>query len=158
MSTNLHELTKQLDALTYNSRSVLNALIRSVMAAGSSTGWTVERAGVEVTMTRTDIFLLSSFYTEWEYTRFDKDQFDTIREKLDAQYADGQGMVSDTPVTYAIVQHSKIMTMTKIMTVTKSYWKICQWNRENKCNLMNKYTEENYYECYQMQQRTLLRQ
>ena len=124
MSTNLHELTKQLDALTYNSRSVLNALIRSVMAAGSSTGWTVERAGVEVTMTRTDIFLLSSFYTEWEYTRFDKDQFDTIREKLDAQYADGQGMVSDTPVTYAIVQHSKIMTMTTtdVGVADDSYW------------------------------------
>jgi len=123
MSTNLHELTKQLDALTYNSRSVLNALIRSVMAAGSSTGWTVERAGVEVTMTRTDIFLLSSFYTEWEYTRFDKDQFDTIREKLDAQYADGQGMV-DNPVTYAIVQHAKIMTMTTAdSSVTdNTYW------------------------------------
>lgn len=111
MSTNLHELTKQLDVLTYNSRSVLNALIRSVMAAGSSTGWTVERAGVKLVMTRTDIFLLSSFYTEWEYTRFDKEQFDIIREKLDAQYADGKGMVSDTPVTYAIVQHAKIMTM-----------------------------------------------
>lgn len=112
MSTNLHELTKQLDALTYNSRSVLNALIRSVMAAGSSTGWTVQRAGETLVMTRADIYLLSTFYTEWEYTRFNVASFDTIREKLDAQFTGKQGLNGPTPVTYAIVQHSKIMTMT----------------------------------------------
>lgn len=111
MSTNLHELTKQLDALTYNSRSVLNALIRSVMASGSSTGWTVERAGRQITMTRSDIFVLSSFYTEWEYTRFDQRAFDNIRVKLDSQFA-AKGVAHEEPVTYAIVQHSKIMTMT----------------------------------------------
>lgn len=112
MSTNLHELTKQLDALTYNSRSVLNALIRSVMAAGSSTGWTVKRAGETLVMTRADIYLLSTFYTAWEYTRFDEAQFDIIRENLDTQFSGKEGLHGQTPVTYAIVQHSKIMTMT----------------------------------------------
>ncbi len=124
MSTNLHELTKQLDALTYNSRSVLNALIRSVMAAGSSTGWKVDRAGQTVEMTRSDIFMLSSFYTEWEYTRFDVEQFDTILAKLDAQYYGKSGMSSDTPVTDAVVKHSKIMSMTSedVSVTDPSYW------------------------------------
>ena len=31
-------LVKEIDSLTYNARSVLNALIRSVMRSGSSSG------------------------------------------------------------------------------------------------------------------------
>ena len=52
----MYKLTKQIDALTYNSRAVLNALVRSCIAAGSSNGYTVKRFGVELTLGRTDIF------------------------------------------------------------------------------------------------------
>ena len=32
----MYKLTKQIDALTFNSRAVLNAMVRSCIAAGSS--------------------------------------------------------------------------------------------------------------------------
>ena len=52
---NLHELTKQLDVLTWNARSVLNALIRSAMSAGSSKGFTVTRADERIVLDKEDI-------------------------------------------------------------------------------------------------------
>ena len=122
MSTNLHELTKQLDVLTYNSRSVLNALIRSVMAAGSSSGWTVKRANTPITLSRADIFMLSSFYTEWEYSKFDSDKFNELIETMDAQFSGKEGL-SLTPVTDAVVKHAKIMNMTSYNAGESSaYW------------------------------------
>lgn len=122
MSTNLHELTKQLDVLTYNSRSVLNALIRSVMAAGSSSGWTVKRANTPITLSRADIFMLSSFYTEWEYSKFNSDKFNELIETMDAQFSGKEGL-SLTPVTDAVVKHSQIMNMTSYNAgESPAYW------------------------------------
>jgi hypothetical protein len=107
----MYKLTKQIDALTYNSRSVLNALIRSCIAAGSSNGYTVRRYGVELTLDRTDIFRLYDFYQAWAngsygydpYTA-DPDEFASIVDRCNAKWkGDGQ------PVTKAIVTHSKIL-------------------------------------------------
>ena len=46
------KLVKEIDVLTYNARSVINALIRSTVKSGSSDGYKVTRAGVEITLTR----------------------------------------------------------------------------------------------------------
>ena len=102
---NLHELTKQLDVLTWNSRSVLNALIRSVMAAGSSNGFTVKRAGKDVSLTRSDIYHITQFYEAWEAKRYDTDPdvFYAVLDKVDAAY-NGQ-------VRVAVTKHAEIMWM-----------------------------------------------
>lgn len=102
---NLHELTKQLDVLTWNSRSVLNALIRSVMAAGSSNGFTVKRAGKDVTLSRSDIFHITQFYEAWEAERYDTDPdvFYAVLDEVDAAY-NGQ-------VRVAVTKHAEIMWM-----------------------------------------------
>lgn len=107
----MYKLTKQIDALTYNSRAVLNALVRSCIAAGSSNGYTVRRFGVELTLDRTDIFRLYDFYQSWAngtygYAPFTADpvEFDDIVAKCDAKWKGGEQLV-----TKAIVTHSKIM-------------------------------------------------
>ena len=107
----MYKLTKQIDALTYNSRAVLNALVRSCIAAGSSNGYTVKRFGVELTLDRTDIFRLYDFYQSWAngsygYDPFTSDptEFDSIVAKCDAKWK-GDGQL----VTKAIVTHSKIL-------------------------------------------------
>ena len=102
---NLHELTKQLDVLTWNSRSVLNALIRSAMAAGSSDGFTVKRAGEPVTLSQQDIYKLYHFYEAWEATQFDENAFEEIRTKMNEEYSGTDG------VDAALVKHAKIMWM-----------------------------------------------
>ena len=58
----LERLTKEIDVLTYNARSVLNALIRSVLRYGTSNGYTVTKNSVELKLTRNDIYLLYRLY------------------------------------------------------------------------------------------------
>ena len=110
MDTTMYKLTKQIDALTYNSRAVLNALVRSCIAAGSSNGFTVTRFNVPLTLDRADIYRLYDFYQSWAngtygYEPFtsDPDAFADIVERCDAKWK--------TPglVVKAIVTHSKIM-------------------------------------------------
>jgi len=104
--SNLHELTKQLDVLTWNSRSVLNALVRSAMAAGSSDGFTVTRAGNKVVLTKMDIFAIYHFYEEWEAEGYpDGDAFYDLVDKHNKQY-DGSDVV-----TTALAKHAKTMWM-----------------------------------------------
>lgn len=107
----MYKLTKQIDALTYNSRAVLNALVRSCIAAGSSNGYIVRRFGDELKLSREDIFRLYDFYQCWangsygyaSYTN-DPDEFDDIVARCDAKWTSG-----DQLVTKAIVTHSKIL-------------------------------------------------
>lgn len=104
--SNLHELTKQLDVLTWNSRSVLNALVRSAMAAGSSDGFTVTRAGNKVVLTKMDIFAIYHFYEEWEAEGYpDGDAFYELVDKHNKQY-DGSHVV-----TTALAKHAQTMWM-----------------------------------------------
>lgn len=111
---NLDKLTKQIDALTYNSRSVLNALIRSTMTAGSYNGFTVVRGGETIVLTRTDIFRLYTFYQDWAYkvSYGTGDTFDELLAEHDSKYAGGNNSVSGTPTTDAVVKHAKILYQT----------------------------------------------
>ena len=104
---NLHELTKQLDVLTWNSRSVLNALIRSAMSAGSSKGFTVTRAGERLVLDKDDIYRIYHFYEAWEAAGFPNDPatFNALLDEENACYGDG------TPVTDALVKHAKTVWM-----------------------------------------------
>lgn len=101
---NLHELTKQLDVLTWNSRSVLNALIRSAMAAGSSNGFTVNRAGESLVLAKEDIYRISNFYEKWESLGFPTGEtFDELLTQENECYGSG------ALVTDALVKHAKVM-------------------------------------------------
>ena len=119
MVTSLHELTKQLDALTYNSRSVLNALIRSVLSAGSSDGYQVIRAGKPITLSRTDIYHLYTLYQIWESRLNAVTDSEGVTSyglaelvaELDADYQSKNGDNSKTPYTEAVVKHSQILYM-----------------------------------------------
>lgn len=104
---NLHELTKQLDVLTWNSRSVLNALIRSAMSAGSSKGFTVTRAGERLVLDKDDIYRIYHFYEAWEAAGFPNDQatFNELLAEENACYGDGE------LVTEALVKHAKTVWM-----------------------------------------------
>lgn len=104
---NLHELTKQLDVLTWNARSVLNALIRSAMSAGSSKGFTVTRAGDRLILDKDDIYRIYHFYEAWEAAGFPKDPeaFNELLAEENACYGDGE------PVTEALVKHAKTVWM-----------------------------------------------
>lgn len=117
MVTSLHELTKQLDALTYNSRSVLNALIRSVLSAGSSDGYQVIRAGKPITLSRTDIYHLYTLYQIWESRLNVVTDSEGVTSyglaelvaELDADYQSKNGDNTKTPYTEAVVKHSQIL-------------------------------------------------
>ena len=108
MSANLHELTKQLDVLSWNSRSVLNALIRSVMRAGSSNGFAVTRAGVDISLSRDDISRIYDFYEAWEASGYvtgtDNADFYALVDDVGSRYDDGS-------LVESLVKHAQIMMM-----------------------------------------------
>lgn len=114
-------LTKEIDALTYNSRSVLNALIRSTVASGSSNGYTVTRAGVDLTLSRVDIYRLYTFYQAWAANDFVTVEgqttssgrilltFDQIRLKQDETPVVDDGNTTYAATTDSLVIHSQIL-------------------------------------------------
>jgi hypothetical protein len=117
------KLVKEIDSLTYNSRSVLNGMIRSTMAAGSDTGFSVNRSGVKVELSRVDIYRLSKFYKEWESNDFslvdisettntrEIKSFDTIRlehDTIPVRNDDGS-ISSNNATTVALVNHSRVL-------------------------------------------------
>lgn len=103
-------LQKELDTLTYNARSVLNALIRSTIKGGSSNGYTITRSNESFTLSRVAIYRLYKFYQEWESKGFDVDKFDTIRLAQDKiPVRDVSGNETYEATTDAIVTHSKIL-------------------------------------------------
>lgn len=119
----LYDLTKQIDALTYNSRQVLNALVRSCIASGSSSGYTVNKYGQAIVLSRADIYRLYTFYENWEAEGFPGDEkFDALLSRLDEGFASVEA--GDSPVTDAVVSHAKILYMSasnKDLT-DSSYW------------------------------------
>lgn len=111
MNDTMYKLTKQIDALTYNSRAVLNALVRSCIAAGSSNGFTVKRYGDELTLDRTDIFRLYDFYQSWANGTYGYDPFTSAPEEFDDILAkcNAKWKGDEELVTKAVVTHSKIL-------------------------------------------------
>lgn len=121
--TGLDRLQKEIDALSYNSRTILNALIRSVTASGSNKGFSAIRGGEKVLLTRIDIYRLYTFYQEWENNEFAPENttastgqkalvgFDELIAKHDkTPVKNDAGEITDsTATTTAIIQHSKIM-------------------------------------------------
>ena len=115
-------LTKEIDALTYNSRSVLNALIRSTVTSGTSQGYTVTRVGTELTLSRVDIYRLYTFYQAWAANQFATTSgqttssgrllltFDQIRVEQDKTCVTNEdGTQVCTATTNALVTHSQIL-------------------------------------------------
>ena len=104
-------LVKEIDALTYNARSAVNAMIRSTMASGTTNGYKVTRVGIDILLTRDDIYKLNKFYMQWEESNFDTSVFDDIVEETDSRDA--------------LIKHSKILYLNNdtIGQVTvDSYW------------------------------------
>lgn len=114
-------LTKEIDALTYNSRSVLNALIRSTVASGTSQGYSVTRAGVKLTLSRVDIYRLYTFYQAWAANNYAVEAgettssgrllltFDQIRLQQDETPVVDNGTQTFGATTDALVTNSQIL-------------------------------------------------
>lgn len=115
----LYDLATRLDALTANSQQVLNALIRSCVAAGSSSGYKVNKYGVPIELTRSDIYHLYDFYQSWEAEGFPsgEDDFNSLLARADERWhttsTDRSKLATD-----AVVKHSKILYMTRDEAVT----------------------------------------
>lgn len=123
-------IVKEVDVLTYNARSVLNALIRSVLRYGTSNGYTVVKSGVELKLTRNDIYLLYRLYNEWAGLGFEKNTFeaacDNVREKFMPAANANPLLVSDADddeLLHAVVTHSKILYLNSSnKTSDNQYW------------------------------------
>lgn len=119
------QLVKQIDALTYNARSVLNALVRSTVTSGSYNGYTVTRAGQEIVLSRADIYRLYTFYQDWECVysfSSDEAEFNALIKSVDKRLTptESAGSVAD-----ALIKHSKILYMTPDNAANAdvgSYW------------------------------------
>lgn len=111
---NLNDLVIKIDALTANSQQVLNALIRSCVASGSSSGYKVNKYGVEITLDRADIYHLYDFYQSWEAEQFpsDEESFNSLLARADERWRTG---ASDdrSLATEAVVKHAQILYLTK---------------------------------------------
>lgn len=130
MSDSLEKLVKEIDALTYNARSVMNALNRSVIANSSTNGFTITRAGVSLKLTRPLIYRLYRFYEEWKNNEFysgtsltdttidssGRKPFTLIKQEHDAvplQQDDTLPPIDPNgATTEALVVHSKILFLT----------------------------------------------
>lgn len=101
MIDNGMKLVQQIDALTYNARQVLNALIRSCMQSGSSNGYTVKRGDTELVLDRNAIYKLYDFYQRWEKESFDQDVFERLLQECDDMWDRGGRAVTKAVATHA---------------------------------------------------------
>ena len=123
----MHNLLLKVDSLTYNAMQVLNALIRSAVASGSSSGYKVTKYGNELVLTRSDIYKLNNFYELWEAEGFPSDEktFNRMLTEADARWR--KAGENTTLATDAVVKHSQILFMTerdsnKVGDGDTAYW------------------------------------
>lgn len=123
MISSLDRLQKEIDALTYNARSVLQALQDSAVSAGSSKGFTVNRLDKKITLSRVDIYRLYRFYQDWENNGFALEDspatsaskaikgFDTIRLEHDkTPVKDDYANITDKSATStALAKHGRML-------------------------------------------------
>lgn len=106
LSMSFERLVKEVDALTYNSRSVLNALIRSVLRYGTDKGYSVVRAGTTLSLNRQHIYLLYRFYNEWAAYDFSEEGFDIARANVVDNFMSAtDGDLLDE----ALITHAKVL-------------------------------------------------
>lgn len=107
----LYELAKRIDALTANSQQVLNALIRSCVATGSSRGYSVRKYDRVIEMSRVDIYRLYDFYQSWEAAGFDPEKFDGLLAAADSRW-NRAGAEVENAATVAVMKHSQMLYLT----------------------------------------------
>lgn len=107
----LYELAKRIDALTANSQQVLNALIRSCIATGSSRGYSVRKYDRVIEMSRVDIYRLYDFYQSWEAAGFDPEKFDGLLAAADSRW-NRAGAEVENAATVAVMKHSQMLYLT----------------------------------------------
>lgn len=110
----LYDLVTRIDALTANSQQVLNALIRSCVASGSSSGYKVNKYGVPIELDRADIYHLYDFYRSWQDEGFPsgENEFNSLLARADERWRANSGDTSRL-ATEAVSKHSMILYMTK---------------------------------------------
>ncbi len=110
----LYDLVTRIDALTANSQQVLNALIRSCVAAGSSSGYKVNKYGVPIELDRADIYHLYDFYQSWQAEGFpsDENEFNSLLARADERWKMNPDDASKL-ATAAVVKHAMILYMSK---------------------------------------------
>ena len=110
----LYDLVTKIDALTANSQQVLNALIRSCVASGSSSGYRVNKYGVTIELDRADIYHLYDFYQSWQAEGFpsDEESFNSLLAAADARWRTTADDTS-TLASDAVAKHSKILYLNK---------------------------------------------
>ena len=110
---NLYDLTKKIDALTYNSCQTLNALVRSCIASGSASGYKVTKYGHDIVLDRQDIYRLYNFYESWKMAGFPADEttFYRMLSEADNRWHTSKADTS-TLATDAVVKHVQILKMT----------------------------------------------
>ena len=141
----LDRLVKEIDVLTYNSRSVLNALIRSVLRYGTSDGYSVVKAGNTLTLSRKGIYLLYRLYNEWSGLGFTSDTFSeactNVRTNFMPDSASGTVLISDAQnddLLGSVITHSKILYMTSSNKDSgNQYWIDKITSSVNKMELLN---------------------
>lgn len=117
MIGNADRFVKEIDALTYNARSVLNALIRSSVESGSASGYSVYRSKrnstqpEKITIEHWMIYSLERFFNNWEKQGFTEGAFDNLiiddnQSKNSIILEDG---TKSEPVTRGLVNLSKIL-------------------------------------------------
>lgn len=110
----LYDLVTRIDALTANSQQVLNALIRSCVAAGSSSGYRVNKYGVPIELDRADIYHLYDFYQSWQAEGFPsgEKEFNSLLARADERWKVNPDDASKL-ATEAVVKHAMILYMSK---------------------------------------------
>ena len=125
-STSFDKIVKEIDALTYNARSILQALQDSTVAAGSANGFSVVRAGKIVTVSRIDIYRLYQFYRAWEENNFSDVNvpatssskaltgYNDLRIQYDATpvYDDNGNVTTTTATSTALANHARLLYLT----------------------------------------------
>lgn len=123
----LHDLTRRIDALTANAQQVLNALIRSCIASGSSSGYKVTKYGHDILLDRADIYRLYNFYQEWEEEFFPSDPVEfgkllTMADEMWRKPGETTTLASDVLVKHAQILYMDKSNSSRTSESDRDYW------------------------------------
>jgi len=136
----LDRLQKEIETLTYNSRTVLNALIHSVTVSGSNKGFKSVRTSddIEIFLTRVDIYRIYTFYKDWETNNFhvgpnvvepgtqkELTGFYNLIAEHDLVPVKTEDGTNTTATTDALVKHSQVLFLNdenKTQLTNDTFW------------------------------------